>query len=797
MAEVGSAYVTIFPKLAGGGSAIAAQLNGSGIGAALGQDIGSALEKSSGLKNAVSAVAGTVGDAFKLAANVAIGTVTGIGVALAGLAVGGGISRAMALDEANAKFRALFANVEGGGAKAAAVMDAVKSAVDGTRFSLDSVANASIGFVAVGYEGAALERVLRNVQDAAGLTGKSVEQLALPFQEAARSGRVMGDTLRQLEENGVPATKALSDALGVSLDDIRKMASDGKISFTDLQDAMEASFGGMASNADSFSAAWAMFRANLSKTGAEFAAPVLEALKGILQAFVPVIKDINTSIAPFAEQFAGKLAPAAASVAEKISGLSDRFSSLSGSFSIASGAIAPLVGVLAGFGSQVIGPLLSALPGLSGIGGIFSGMTGPIGLVIGLFVSMFQQSEVLRTAFGQVFSALGTAMKSLAPAFELVAGLVAQLAGMLGDALGNAIIALMPAVTTLIENLGPILTMVLEALIPIIVQLVDMVGPILTQVITALVPIVQQLANALGPILTQVIQALMPTIEALLPVIQSILDTVMRVFNALMPVIEPVLGAIIAIIQTVLALITGDWEGAWQGIKDFFSSIWDAIKAIPGAVLDAVKAVISGALDVIKGVWGAAWDTVSSKLSDVWNGIKNAVTTAISDVKASIDGIKDKVTGAFANAAQWLVDAGKKIINGLWEGMKKAWETVTGWLSDLGGAIVGLKGPPSYDATLLTGNGRLIIQSLLDGFTQEEAAVEKWFGGFTDRLGASVSGTVSADVAGSAVSSSASDMAAAFGGETSSPDVVDAIERLIDTIRGDRLTGRQKVGAVA
>jgi hypothetical protein len=71
---------------------------------------------------------------------------------------------------------------------------------------------------------------------------------------------------------------------------------------------------------------------------------------------------------------------------------------------------------------------------------------------------------------------------------------------------------------------------------------------------------------------------------------------------------------------------------------------------------------------------------------------------------------------------------GKDIINGLWDGMKSTWNSVSSWLGSLGGAIGNLKGPPEKDKILLVNNGMLIFQGLQKGMEDEWENVAEWLG---------------------------------------------------------------------
>jgi phage-related protein len=83
-----------------------------------------------------------------------------------------------------------------------------------------------------------------------------------------------------------------------------------------------------------------------------------------------------------------------------------------------------------------------------------------------------------------------------------------------------------------------------------------------------------------------------------------------------------------------------------------------------------------------------------------------------------IRGIPDKIKGYFNNAIDLLKNAGMSIINGFFNGLKSAWNKVTGWISGIGDWIKDHKGPESYDAQLLVNNGYVTMQGFGKGLSQ-------------------------------------------------------------------------------
>ena len=244
--ELAQAWVTISPRTKGMQKEIDKQLKGI---ASKGEKTGSALgEKiTSGMKKSVKVGAVAAGAA---------------GAAAFGTALKKGFDRLDAIEQAKVKFEALGYTAK----QQASLMDDVTAAVKGTAFSTSEAADAAAMALAGGIKpGKELTGVLKTVGDSASFANKSFADVAPIYTKAINRGKVMGDTLMQLEENAIPVTQALSKSMGKSAEEIQKMASKGQISFKDLQKAMDETIGGQALKAGD------TFRGSLANIGAAWA----------------------------------------------------------------------------------------------------------------------------------------------------------------------------------------------------------------------------------------------------------------------------------------------------------------------------------------------------------------------------------------------------------------------------------------------------------------------------------------------------------------------------------------------
>ena len=311
-------------------------------------------------------------------------------------------------------------------------------------------------------------------------------------------------------------------------------------------------------------------------------------------------------------------------------------------------------------------------------------------------------------------------------AFGLLLGgfdLIGQAAQDFGAKMQPAVQPVVDAFAALKDNFEPIIAQVRDAFMPAM----DSLGGALTDLAVAVMPIVEVALQTVGPFIAEVVGYFVDfatTIATYLtPIVQGFADFI----SAVMPVIQ-------GVFQAVMPVVSAITKGAFSQIKNVITT-----------VMGAVQNVIDIALAVINGDWGAAWEGIKSLFSDVWEGIKNGAKIGVDTVVNVVKGVKDSIVGFFSNAGSWLLDAGKNILHGLWDGISGA----LGWLGDqlagIGDFIVQHKGPPSYDAVMLVKNGELIMGGLLDGMTRGWGDVEDFVKSRNTSLSASYSVTARAN----------------------------------------------------
>lgn len=259
-----------------------------------------------------SRIRNALGNGFVQTANVIVSSIGDIAAGITSLAAVGGISRALKLEHAEHLFDGLGLGWESvtdrindtTGA-AMTYKDIVNDAVSDTQFSLDEAAVVAANLGASGIKsGTQMSQALRAATGVASTFGSSLGDVGDVFTKIAAQGKVSGENIRQLTAQGIPALQTLATHLGKTTEEVSDMVSKGQIDFQTFSDAMDEAFGANAKSAnDTFVGSLANIRAALSRIGAKFATPGLDALKAIFNELRPLINAVGSALDPVAERF--------------------------------------------------------------------------------------------------------------------------------------------------------------------------------------------------------------------------------------------------------------------------------------------------------------------------------------------------------------------------------------------------------------------------------------------------------------------------------------------------------------
>lgn len=754
--ELGTAWIQIAPSMQGFKRSVASQMGDLGA---------SASSKTAGQK-----IMSGLGGALKKVGKIGAGTMAGLGTAVAGIAAHGGISRALSIENAQAKLVGLGHDTKG----VQAIMDSALASVKGTAFGLGDAATVAASLSATGLQaGKDLDGALKSVADVSQITGRSLTDVGAIFGSIAARGKLQGDDMLQLMSSGLPVLQMLGDELGVTSEQVSEMVSRGEIDFATFQRAMEKGVGGAALAAgETFQGAWSNIKAALGRIGAEAMTPVLNALRDSFNQLIPVVDSLGGLLGPVFETVGEKIGVAAAAAVDFITGLVDGSSGVDLSWvqTLGAGVVALAKGGFV-FLTEAVKIAWSVLQTLVPVVGQ---VVGVMARLVGGILQNETASKTLVITVGALAAAyeafrLGKAIKDFATLAKKVT--LAQIAKAKDMAETAAIKAMYAwdGVKSFAANFASMAKQIVLSTAAKVKDIAVMVAHktalIASTAATKTAAAAQKLFNlvmAANPIMLVVVAigALVAGLayfftqtelgrqvwQTLVEAFHSFVAWIGQAWSATWQFLSDAWTAFSAwFVETWNAIWTGISEfftSMWEGIKSFFQSVWDGIvlvvqvawtiiSTIVTTYINIISTIISTVLGVISSVWNAVWNGISGFVSTVWGAISGAVTAGINAVKSFIQSGMNLVSSLWSSTwnsvASFITGAWGRIKSGVSSGVSG----MLGIVRNIPGKILSALGNLG---SLLYSAGASVIQGFIDGINSLIGSVKDTLGKLTSWL---------------------------------------------------------------
>ena len=245
--------------------------------------------------------------------------------------------------------------------------------------------------------------------------------------------------------------------------------------------------------------------------------------------------------------------------------------------------------------------------------------------------------EHIKPFFDSIANGLSSIFETLITGYNtyilpVLQGLAEQFKGLLEGPLGDAILKIETFLGKLIDSLKLLWESVLV--------------PLINWIIANLLPVMAEVINVVGTVAIKVIKSLIKIIGDVADTLSGIIDFLVGVF-------------------------TGDWELAWQGIKEIADGTWNFIKDVVSGAWEIIKTVTKGALSIIKSIISTAWNAIKALTSTIWNAIKKTLSGLWNSLKST---------------ASTVFNAIKTKVVGVWDSVKnktsRTWENVATFVSN-------------------------------------------------------------------------------------------------------------------
>lgn len=276
-----------------------------------------------------------------------------------------------------------------------------------TPFEFPGLLDASRRLLAMGFAASEIIPLMTDVGDAAaalGLGTEGINRITLALGQMRTATKINAQDMRQLTEVGIPAWQILADALGVSVVQAQKMASEGKVASSVFIEAFsqfaQQNYGGMMeAQSRTFMGAMSNIRDSAMQLGAAAFQPLFARISELAQGFARLATE-------------GSLAEWAGRIAGALGRLLDMFDRIPGPVKE---GLALFVGLAAAAAILI--------PVISGVGTVLGALIGPVGLIIAAVAALYM---AWRSNFLGIRDILAQVWQAIVDAFTWLVGFFAS-----------------------------------------------------------------------------------------------------------------------------------------------------------------------------------------------------------------------------------------------------------------------------------------------------------------------------------------------------------------------------------
>jgi tape measure domain-containing protein len=324
----------------------------------------------------------------------------------------------------------------------------------------------------------------------------------------------------------------------------------------------------------------------------------------------------------------------------------------------------------------------------------------------------------IQAVFGSIMSSVLTLWNQLQPVFQKVG----EVLGMVFNVLKEAIMQIWPSVQKFFSELishfssfEPVIEKFKKLwveLSPMLSALLGVIGGVIAALVTFIVGAFSGIAEAIGPFidgLANVIGYLVDVITGVVSVLRGLFEAIVLLFQGRSDeageVLKALGGKIIGIFQNLWGAVKAIFEGLWntavalvkgfvEGVLGFIEFLRDQLvghSLIP-EMIDAVVNFFATLPGRVLAFVSELVTTVVTKALELYSAFTGKVQEIIDEVVAIFKGLPAAIVAAWDTIKNGLLRIGKRIVEGIKQGIKDVWDNFINWiLGQIGNIIDSIK----------------------------------------------------------------------------------------------------------
>src|SRR6266850_2337277 len=220
--------------------------------------------------------------------------------------------------------------------------------------------------------------------------------------------------------------------------------------------------------------------------------------------------------------------------------------------------------------------------------------------------------------------------------------------------------------------------------------------------------------------------------------------------------VTDIVNFLVSVFTTVIDWIVNRWTDVSNFFADLWNTVWKWTSDRISDIVNFITSTFSGIINWIISTWNSIpgffkklWDNVLKFFKDLpymigyslgfalGTAIKwaiqfgGAIGNGVHNVIQWFIGLPAKIATALGNAGTWLLQKGKDIITGLWNGIKSLWNNVTRWFHDLPGNLASFF---TSAGNWLNSEGSSLITGFKNGIVSMAKDVWAWLNALPGRI---------------------------------------------------------------
>lgn len=665
------------------------------------------------------------------------GAFTAIGAGIGAVAVVGTKYNAM-LESSEARWTTLTGSIEGANKQ----MDFISKYAKSSPFDYQGIDETATSLQGMGMEIKDVNSWIPTLGDMASVMGggtETIKGVGTALGQMNAKGKVSAEEMMQLAERGVNGWGMLADGMGLSVAEVQKLASEGKLLASDalplIQEGMNKAFGG---GTETYMKSAVGQFAQIQEGASELAGKLTS---GAYEYFgTTVLPTINSALIKVASVFEG--------------GLIQGFTNLATGSNQGKLAIALLAGALT---ALLIPALISITAYIAPIVIAFAPFLA-IGVAVGAMAFLIMNNwATFKGFFIGIFEAIKPAISGFKEQFMTSF-----------QALKAGITPLWEAVKTLMNSLKPVLAIVGSALgvlltvaMAVFNGAVQAVAPFITAVLN-LVDVVVNVVMAIVAVFTGDFQG---ALNYWNNATQSAVDFFKNIWNAIKAFFSGFVGTFISILSKFGIDVVGKFSEMWSNAKSkvlegvtsvvkFFSNLKStATSLVAGlasmliskftSMMASAKSKVSSAISNIISFFSNMRSNVVGKINALKSSLVNGFSTMMNSAKSKVTTGISSIVSSIKNFGSRFLSAGKgllqELVKGITSGITKAKNAVSDGMKAIRDFLPfspAKKGPLSD----LDKSGRSFFPTWYEGALKEAPKMARAVGGAMSQLNSEMQG---------------------------------------------------------